>query len=77
MRHLIVFSYTRFINIFNISAGLSLGEKCTYDGQCSVTNNASRCLYNKTEKSRFCSCVEGYIVSGFRCIAGKCKTVSV
>ncbi|XP_065938446.1 uncharacterized protein [Magallana gigas] len=59
------------INWHCVKSELSLGEKCSYNDQCSVTNNASRCLYNETKNSRMCSCVKGYIASGFRCIADR------
>lgn len=53
-----------------ISVGLFLGEICTYDDQCSGTEYASQCIYNKTKHDRVCSCINGYVSSGSKCIVG-------
>lgn len=53
-----------YILIHVILVGLTLGENCLKEDQCSITKYASRCLQNQTTKTNVCSCMKGYISSG-------------
>lgn len=56
--------------VLNIAVGLFLGESCTNDDQCSGTEFATQCLYNKTKHDRVCSCINGYVSNGSSCVVG-------
>lgn len=53
-----------------VKVGLTVGETCNDDSQCSGTNNASLCLHDWIQNKKVCSCVNGYIASVSNCILG-------
>lgn len=59
-----------FYLVLIIAVELFLGEICTNDDQCSGTEHATQCLYNKTKHDRVCSCINGYVSNGSNCIVG-------
>lgn len=53
-----------------VKIGLTLGENCLKEEQCSGTKYASRCLRNQTTETQVCSCMKGYFAPGSNCIKG-------
>uniref|UniRef100_A0A8W8LWR0 EGF-like domain-containing protein n=1 Tax=Magallana gigas TaxID=29159 RepID=A0A8W8LWR0_MAGGI len=51
--------------------GLTLGDTCDYNSQCSGTINASLCLHDRIRNKKVCSCVNGYVAGASNCILGR------
>nr|XP_034304647.1 prion-like-(Q/N-rich) domain-bearing protein 25 isoform X1 [Crassostrea gigas] len=48
--------------------GLTLGDTCDYNSQCSGTINASLCLHDRIRNKKVCSCENGYVADASNCI---------
>ncbi|XP_048764817.2 rh5-interacting protein-like [Ostrea edulis] len=54
---------------FCLKVGLTIGELCITDRDCTSTQNGGRCVYNNATRTQTCNCNEGYLRNGSFCLA--------